>query len=374
MNFALLIPNLKGDGAQKSVLMLAQALIRAGHHAEVWPLSPARDYEIPKGVTVHEIHKGWRRILARKHPYYAGWSVRRFARHRERKLGRSFDLVIANLIPSSEVVRRAGLRPTVHVLRNSLLGQLKHCQADFPQGNALREHRELLKYARSLERQHVSGVSHGLVDELPTLGVTPASSRAIFNAMDVEGIRRLAREEVPGLPDGPFLLHANRLAHQKRHDLLFSAFTRLRQTHPDLKLVCLSKDSDKLREKARIVGLPDESVLLPGWQHNPYAWMARSKAFVLCSDYEGLPGTLIQALLSGCPSVSTDCPSGPSEIMTGDLARWLIPCNDAEALADKLELILREPPKIDPEHAANLVAPEKIVARYVALAEELAKY
>jgi hypothetical protein len=51
---------------------------------------------------------------------------------------------------------------------------------------------------------------------------------------------------------------------------------------------------------------------------------------VLCSDHEGLPNVLIEALACGTRVVSTDCPPGPREILRGELARGLVPCHDAE--------------------------------------------
>jgi glycosyltransferase involved in cell wall biosynthesis len=58
--------------------------------------------------------------------------------------------------------------------------------------------------------------------------------------------------------------------------------------------------------------------------------MAGAELLVLCSDHEGLPNVLIEALACGTRVVSTDCPSGPREILRGELARGLVACNDAD--------------------------------------------
>lgn len=83
---------------------------------------------------------------------------------------------------------------------------------------------------------------------------------------------------------------------------------------------------------------------MPGFSENPFAYMARAAVFVLSSGYEGLPGVLIQAMACGCPVVSTDCPSGPREILQDGRYGPLVPVHDDEALATAIETVLDKPP------------------------------
>jgi glycosyltransferase involved in cell wall biosynthesis len=86
---------------------------------------------------------------------------------------------------------------------------------------------------------------------------------------------------------------------------------------------------------------------LPGFVANPFAYMARAAVFVLSSAFEGLPGALIQAMACGCPVVSTDCPSGPREVLDDGRFGPLVPVGDDAALARAIEDMLDDPPAAD---------------------------
>ena len=85
-----------------------------------------------------------------------------------------------------------------------------------------------------------------------------------------------------------------------------------------------------------------EDVELPGFVRNPYALMRKASCFVLSSLFEGFGNVLVEALATGCPVVSTDCPTGPIEILEGGKWGTLVPVGDYEAMAaailEKLEI------------------------------------
>ncbi len=124
---------------------------------------------------------------------------------------------------------------------------------------------------------------------------------------------------------------------------------------------------------AELQGLPAtlgvaEDVAMPGFVDNPLAFMARSSVFVLSSLYEGLPGVLIQALACGCPVVSTDCPSGPREILDHGRFGPLVPIGDDTALAKAIEAILDDPPPAERSRArAELFSVDRAVDNYLKL-------
>jgi glycosyltransferase involved in cell wall biosynthesis len=88
-------------------------------------------------------------------------------------------------------------------------------------------------------------------------------------------------------------------------------------------------------------------VHLPGFVINPYAYMSRADLFVLSSLWEGLGNVLIEALALGIPVVSTDCRSGPREILRDGLLGPLVPIGDHHALAQAITDTLDSPIEAD---------------------------
>ncbi|MDZ7750556.1 MAG: glycosyltransferase [Gammaproteobacteria bacterium] len=194
----------------------------------------------------------------------------------------------------------------------------------------------------------IAAVSDGVADDLAaTTGLSRTAITTVYNPVVTPELpaRAAAPPPHPWLADGgpPVIVGAGRLAPQKRFPLLLQAFARLRAGR-EARLVILGEGPERGRLEAlvRELGIAVD-VALPGFVENPYAAFARASLFVLSSDYEGLPGVLIQALACGCPVVSTDCPSGPAEILEGGRYGELVPVGDAAALAAAMARTLEAP-------------------------------
>lgn len=146
----------------------------------------------------------------------------------------------------------------------------------------------------------------------------------------------------PGQP--PVLLGIGRLVPQKDFGTLLRAFALVRQQRP-ARLMILGEGEERpaLEALARDLGLADD-VAMPGFVSNPYPYLQGAATFVLSSLYEGLPTVLIEALALGTPVVSTDCPSGPREILEDGQHGRLVPIRDHAALAAAISLTLDETP------------------------------
>jgi glycosyltransferase involved in cell wall biosynthesis len=95
------------------------------------------------------------------------------------------------------------------------------------------------------------------------------------------------------------------------------------------------EERSALETLIRNLGISDD-VALPGFVDNPYPYLRQSAVFVLSSAWEGLPTVLIEALALGAPIVSTDCPSGPAEILRNGSYGSLVPVGDVEAMSDAI--------------------------------------
>lgn len=204
---------------------------------------------------------------------------------------------------------------------------------------------------------HVVCVSQGVLEDTRGLtGLAPGRLSVIRNPVVSPRIGALAAEAVdhPWANDAavPLVLGAGRLTEQKDFPTLVRAFARLRKTRP-ARLVILGEGRQRalLAAQAADLGVADD-VQLPGFTPNPYAWMARARLFVLSSAWEGSPNVLTEALALGVPSVATDCPSGPREILAGGQWGPLVPVGDDAALAAAMADTLDHPQPPDALRAA----------------------
>ena len=193
----------------------------------------------------------------------------------------------------------------------------------------------------------VVGVSKGVVEDLvERFGVQRERTRAIYNPVITPDLEMKKRE----LPDHvwfddnvPIILAVGRLEPEKDIATLLRAFALLR-SETDTRLIILGEGTqrDLLMRQVGALGLTG-NVDMPGFVDNPYAYMQRAALYVLSSVREGMSNTIVEALACGCPVVSTDCPSGPAEILDHGRYGFLSPVGDEVKLAGAMRRALDEP-------------------------------
>ena len=358
MNFVLFTTNLAGGGAEKALAKIAGGLAGRGHEVNFIVCEDAGDdaanYAPPAGCRFHALAK---------HASH-GWLGRRWLAWRLRRLlaAHPYDLLVSTLPFADEVAALAGALHHVCRIANTLSAEIGR----LPPGKA---QRRTARYRELYGSRRLVAVSQGVATDLATrFGVDRKRLRVIANPFDFTVIGALAAQPCPARPPEAYILHVGRFAAQKRHDLLLAAFARADLPH---KLVLLTPPDAKLAALIAQLHLTHR-VVIAGFQANPYPWMAGAELLVLCSDHEGLPNVLIEALACGTRVVSTDCPSGPREILGGELAQWLVPCDDAAALAQAMRAALTAPTPAADVVAAALApyAADRALDAWEALARE----
>lgn len=174
--------------------------------------------------------------------------------------------------------------------------------------------------------------------------------------------------EIPPYGERSFSVCATgSLRHVKRYDLLLDAFSRVKAPLT-LHIYGDGALREKLKAQAKDLGISDR-VVFEGNCADVASKLTTHRIFVLSSDHEGMPNGLLEALACGCACVSTDCDFGPSELIRNGENGVLVPCGDAQALADALETLANDAVLAErlSETAKGILdthAPDVIAARF----------
>jgi glycosyltransferase involved in cell wall biosynthesis len=184
-------------------------------------------------------------------------------------------------------------------------------------------------------------VSEGVKKDLAkTINLPEERIRVIYNPVVTADLLKKG-DPLPEHPwfrkgEPPVILSVGRLVPIKEFGSLIKVFARVYQEKP-CRLMILGEGPERGKLQGLIAELNlDKKVQLSGFIENPYPFISHAGLYVLCSRHEGLPGALIEAMAFGVPLVSTDCPSGPREILQDGKYGQLVPCGDLQALENAI--------------------------------------
>lgn len=330
-DIALFLTSFAGGGAEKVTLTLAREFASRKLRVDlvVARAEGALADQVPP--TVQVIDLGARRIL---------FSLPALTRYmRTRRPTAFLSPITAGSVIAALARSLARVPMRLVVCQHSDLGGMVQAGAN---GHS----RSFLKAVRRahLAADHSVAISEGVAADLVRLGVPRKQISLCRNPIDLEAIGRLAAlppETYWSESDRrPIFLGVGRLTKEKDFPTLIRAFARVRSARP-ARLVILGEGDERAALEALVtrLGLGDD-VRLPGFVGNPYAHMRNAEVFVLSSLAEGFGLVVAEALACGTRVVSTDCPSGPRDILENGRLGALVPVGDAEALAAAMEAAL----------------------------------
>jgi len=220
----------------------------------------------------------------------------------------------------------------------------------------------------------IVAVSDGVADDLSRqIKINRNKISTIYNPISTPNFLEKAQCSLPLLAPcfdkdaSLVILSAGRLAREKDFTTLINAFAKVR-TQKKCHLVILGEGALRPELELLIKKLDlQDSVQLPGFVDNPHAWMLNADLFVLSSIHEGFGNVIVEAMACGMPVVSTDCPSGPIEILEDGKWGELVPVGDVELLSKAIIKVLSKPNNIDVKERARFFSVENSVNKYLEL-------
>lgn len=349
LKILLVINCLQGGGAERSVLTLGQGFYELGYEVHILRFKSLVEYDLNPNLTYH---------LIKFKPYkIIPGSVLRYKVFAKivddyifKVIGQP-DIVLSNLERSDRVMTHSKLDNVMHIIRNDVSNDF-----NIPSGVKI-DHPKIKDLIQVYGNHPCVCISKGVEKDLKELLGDSVVTTTIYNPFDISLINQLAAQPFSesvyynnenisvksnnanilrnALSSGNYIVHVGSFKYQKAHDVLLKAYAQSEQLYP-LLLVGQGKLLKEQAALANSLGLTNKVFFL-GFQKNPYPYIKNAKLMVLSSRFEGFGRVIAESLALGTPVISTDCPSGPREILP---LNNLVPVDDIEALSQKIDSAL----------------------------------
>lgn len=321
-NIAIVVTDLGGNGAEKSVLNRAKILYENGHNVVLFLIENIKIYDVDNykfPIIALTKRRDTFKFLGKLGDYI-------YAKILESKMKKfdNFDIVFSHLPRADRVVKLIKHPNKYFVIHMSY-------KAELDKFNKKRARKKLKLYRYLYKDEKIITVSQAMIQDFDELNIKYKSAKVIYNPFDFEEIRQKGREAIE--LDFDYIISSSAFNKQKRYDVLLDAFKLIKH---NIKLVILAQSHPKLIKMITDRGIESKVVIL-GFQQNPYKYIKNAKLLVLSSDREGLPRVIVESLILNTSVVSTNCPIGPSEILIDELANWLVSMENPKALAQKID-------------------------------------
>lgn len=358
----LVITNLAGSGAEKVVLNLFNMFEKFGHSIYIILLEDIISYDLSDNEKCKIISLTTNR---KYHKLFSFIGDKRLHYLLEKKLSiiekqenKNFDLILSNLPASDRVLYYSTRKNIYFCIHTSYLQEIEEFKS---RGNDSRANKKYKLYKRIYKNKKLVIVANKIKEDLDSLNIAYESVTRIYNPFDFNEIRKKGDEKIEEIEED-YILSASAFRPVKRYDILLDAY---KKSAIELKLFLLCSPIKELIEMIKDRGL-EKKVIILGFNKNPYPIIKRAKFLILSSEREGLPTVLIESLILGTPVVSTNCISGPSEILTGELSKYLAKVNDSDDLSIKMNQMMEHNIGIKDEYISKF-SEENIINQYLSL-------
>jgi len=217
------------------------------------------------------------------------------------------DLVLSNLLPSDRILSLSKLKNVYLVIHNVP-------SYDFFKNENEKnkiDNKKLRQLQIIYTRKPAIAVSKGVKEDFEQW-FNNDNVYQIYNPVNDNYVFEKSQEEIP-TPEDSYIIHVGKFKEQKRYDVLVRAYSKSRIKE---KLVLIGQGDlkEKIERLVDSLNLADK-VLFLDYQKNPYPFIAKAKYLVLSSEFEGLGMVILEAMALKTPVISTNCLSGPSEIL-----------------------------------------------------------
>jgi len=357
-HIAMVLPDMRPGGAERNAVMMVREFLGMGVSVDLVLMKKqgALLEALPDAVRVVDLKAPRTRHVPKRFAAYL----------RDTKP----DAVLVNMWPLTVMCLLARMLSRV----SSIIATIDHNTLSKSYADRGRLHRWMLRLSMRMVYPLADArivVSHGVAEDLAMLsGLSVHAFEVVHNPVrEVPPVDEAVKAQVESQwsdSGAARILAVGSMKAQKNFALLIRAFARLaKKQHATLMILGdgeLRPQLEAMIEEEQVT----DHVRMPGFVADPMPYYQSADLFVLSSDYEGFGNVIVEALACGTSVVSTDCPSGPSEILEDGRYGRLVPVGDAQAMAAAMEDVLKNPFDTDQLKArANMFSSDKNARHYL---------
>lgn len=320
-----LLGSLSGAGAEKTILTLANEIAKNNCKVYLFVLKNQCDYTEPKNVSLIFLSKSKKKDQITE------------LREESAKIG-ILDIFVSSKVDFYGAALAKKQFCSVHITPTAWLKKRAWW-------SKWKTSVQKIKLKKKFRDKKLIALSEGIKSDLTEhLGCKNSDIYVINNPFNFDEIRTLSERPIKENIKKPYIIYVAAFIKRKRHADLINAF--FLSDRKDTNLVLLGKGPERESLEILVKSLDlNDKVIFVNWSSNPYRYIKNARLSVLTSEAEGLPRVLIESIIIGTTVISTNCKSGPNEILVGENKRYLCEVGNIESIKQKINMTLTKKEK-----------------------------